>query len=162
MKWDLIIFDCPPNLGTLTLNALCAADHLLIPCDMSILALEGVGDMLLAVETLRSRLNRSIQLAGIVATRVDARAKRMNAEIEASFHDLFGDTLLSTKIPQSSAINRAHLAGKPIYDYDRRSAGAIAYQELVEELIPMLGLTNLPPVTGPSPASQFVKHNRPN
>ncbi len=144
--YDLIILDCPPNLGTLTLNALCAADQLLIPCDMSVLALEGVGDMLLTVETLRTRLNRSLNVAGIVATRVDSRATRMNAEIEASFEDLFGDTLLQTKIPQNSAINRAHLAGKPIYEYDRRSSGALAYEKLLAELTEGLGLGRLPPM----------------
>lgn len=151
--YDLIILDCPPNLGTLTLNALCAADQLLIPCDMSILALEGVGDMLLAVETLRTRLGRHLQVAGIVATRVDARATRMNAEIETSFEDLFGDKLMATRIPQSSAINRAHIAGVPLYDYDRRSSGAVAYGELVEELLTPLGLNSLPPSTGASPVT---------
>jgi len=160
--YDLIVLDCPPNLGTLTLNALCAADQLLIPCDMSILALEGVGDMLLAVETLRTRLSRHIQVAGIVATRVDARATRMNAEIEASFVDLFGDKLMATRIPQSSAINRAHLAGTPIYDFDRRSAGAVAYTKLVEELLGPLGLSTLPPSVGSSPITRTGSPNRAN
>ena len=112
--YDLIILDCPPNLGTLTLNALCAADQLLIPCDMSILALEGVGDMLTAVETLRTQLSRHIHVAGIVATRVDGRTTRMNSDIQQSFQDLFGDALLETRIPLNSAVNKAHLAGKPV------------------------------------------------
>ena len=93
-----------------------------------------------------ARLNRNLNVAGIVATRVDSRATRMNAEIEASFEDLFGDTLLQTKIPQNSAINRAHLAGKPIYEYDRRSTGALAYEKLLEELTEGLGLGRLPPM----------------
>ncbi len=142
--YDLIILDCPPNLGTLTLNALCAADQLLIPCDMSILALEGVGDILNAVETLRSRLSRHIHIAGIVATRVDGRTTRMNSDILQSFQDLFGDALLSTKIPLNSAVNKAHLAGKTVWDFDKRSPGAIAYNALGAELSSGLGLQEKP------------------
>lgn len=142
--YDLIILDCPPNLGTLTLNALCAADQLLIPCDMSILALEGVGDILTAVETLRTRLSRHIQVAGIVATRVDGRTTRMNSDIQQSFQDLFGNALLKTKIPLNSAVNKAHLAGKPVWNFDKRSPGATAYNALGEELRNGLGLQNAP------------------
>ena len=143
--YDLIILDCPPNLGTLTLNALCAADQLLIPCDMSILALEGVGDMLAAVETLRTRLSRHVHVAGIVATRVDGRTTRMNSDIQESFQDLFGDTLLKTRIPLNSAVNKAHLAGKPVWNFDKRASGAIAYNELGDELSNGLGLNRKPP-----------------
>ena len=139
--FDVIILDCPPNLGTLTLNALCAADHLLIPCDMSILALEGVGDMLTAIDTLRTRLRRHIRVAGIVATRVDGRTTRMNSDIQNSFAELFGNTLLQTQIPLNSAVNKAHLAGKPVWDYAKRSPGAIAYDALSDELFGPLGLS---------------------
>jgi chromosome partitioning protein len=139
--YDLIVIDCPPNLGTLTLNALCAADQLLVPTDMSVLALEGVGDILGAVDTLRTRLGRGVQLCGILATRLDRRATSVNSTIEESFHDLYGDRLLSTRIPQSSALNKAHLAGKPIFDYARSSPGAVAYAALADELAPLFGLS---------------------
>ncbi len=138
--YDLIVLDCPPNLGTLTVNALCAADYLLIPTDMSVLALEGIGDILNAVETVRSRLGRPLEVAGIVATRYDRRATLTNATIVQSMADLYGDLLLRTRIPQSSALNKAHMAGKPIFDYDRRSTGAAAYTDLAEELAPRLGV----------------------
>jgi chromosome partitioning protein len=139
--YDLIILDCPPNLGTLTLNALCAADHLLVPTDMSVLALEGVGDILNAVETVRARLGRQIEVLGILATRVDRRATSMNGTIEQSFADLYGDRLLKTHVPQSSALNKAHLAGKPIFDFAKSSPGAVAYDALGDELSESLGLS---------------------
>jgi chromosome partitioning protein len=139
-RYDLIVFDCPPNVGTLTLNALCAADYLLVPCDMSMLALEGVTDMLATVETLRSRLGRRLALAGLVATRVDKRTTELNAAIEKRFHELRGVHLFGTRIPQSSALNKAHLAGKPVFDYAARSPGAEAYAELAQELAARIGL----------------------
>lgn len=138
--YDLILLDCPPNLGTLTLNALCAADQLLVPADMSVLALEGVGDILGTLETVRHRLQRPIELLGVVATRVDRRATRTNDTITESFADLYGDALLQTQIPQSSAVNQAHLAGKPIFEYAKRSPGAGAYARLASELAARLGL----------------------
>lgn len=142
-RYDLIVLDCPPNLGTLTLNALCAADYLLVPSDMSVLALEGVTDIFHAVETLRSRLGRRLEVAGIVATRFDKRLSQMNQTIEQSFADLHGGQLLGTRIPQSSALNKAHLAGQPIFEFDPKSSGAEAYANLASELSPRLGVRSL-------------------
>jgi len=142
-RYDLILIDCPPNLGTLTLNALCAADYLLVPSDMSVLALEGVTDILNAMQTVRTRLARPLQLGGIVATRVDKRATRTNEAMGQSFADLWGDGLLKTVIPQASALNKAHMAGASIFDFAGRSAGALAYRELAQELTPLLGLTRV-------------------
>ncbi len=138
--YDLILIDCPPNLGTLALNALCAADQLLVPTDMSVLALEGVGDILGAVDTLRNRLSRQIEVCGILATRVDRRATQLNGTIRQSFTDLYGDRLLDTKIPQSAALNKAHLAGQPIFEFARSSPGAVGYDDLADELLPLLSL----------------------
>jgi chromosome partitioning protein len=140
-RYDVILLDCPPNLGTITLNALCAADQLLIPCDMSMLALEGVGDILATVDTLRTRLGRNLNVLGITATRVDGRATRMNSDIEQSVVDLYGNRLLKTRIPQSSALNKAHLAGKHIFDYAPRTPGAEAYAALAKEVTAKLALT---------------------
>lgn len=140
--YDLVVLDCPPNLGTLTLNALCAADWLLIPSDMSVLALEGVSDILTAVETVRARLGRLLQVLGIVATRVDKRATKTNETIVQSFTDLYGELLLSTQVPQASALNKAHMAGKSIFAYDPRSVGAQAYEALRLEVAGRLGLVS--------------------
>ncbi|MBI5511868.1 MAG: ParA family protein [Deltaproteobacteria bacterium] len=138
--YDAVVIDCPPNLGTLTLNALCAADFLLVPTDMSVLALEGVGDILAAVDTVRSRLGRHLEILGILATRVDRRATQVNGAIEQSFADLYGDRLMATRVPASSAVNKAHLAGKPIFEFARHSPAAIAYDALTDEVAGRLGL----------------------
>lgn len=138
-RYDLIILDCPPNLGTLTLNALCTADFLLVPADMSVLALEGVGDILNTVDTLRTRLQRQLELCGIILTRVDKRLTQMNQVLVQSFEDLYGNNILSTRIPQTSALNKAHMAGMPIFHFDAASSGAEAYQALASELAPKLG-----------------------
>lgn len=139
----LVLIDCPPNLGTLTLNALCAADHLLIPSDMSILALEGVADIINTVNTLQARLQRHVQVCGILKTRFDRRSTKTNQTIEQSFVDLYGDTILRTNIPQSSSVNKAHLSGQSIFDFDARSVGAQAYADLAIELAPRLGLSHM-------------------
>lgn len=139
--YDLIIIDCPPNLGTLTLNALCAADHLLVPTDMSALALEGVHDIIACVANLRSTLARPIEVCGIVATRYDKRLLTANAAITASMTELWGDRLLRTQIPQSSSLNAAHMAGAPIFDFAPKSLGAAAYSALADELMPLLRLS---------------------
>ncbi len=146
-RYDLIVIDCPPNLGTLTLNALCAADYLLVPTDMSVLALEGVSDILTAVDTLRTRLGRKLEVCGIVATRYDKRTTQLNSAIEQSFADLYGNTirLLKTRIPQTSTVNKAHLAGEPIFDHAPSSPAAIAYKELAAEVAPHIGLARLLP-----------------
>lgn len=139
--FDLIVIDCPPNIGTLTLNALCAADFLLVPTDMSILALEGVADIVRCVATLRQRLSRPVEICGIVATRVDKRLQGTNTAILNSMTELWGDRLLHTQIPQSASVNAAHVAGRPIFDFAPKSAGAKAYTALADELTPLLRLS---------------------
>ena len=141
--YDVILIDCPPNIGTLTLNGLCAADHLLIPSDMSVLALEGVGDILHAVETVRKRLGRTIKIAGVLLTRVDKRATRINTTMENSFGEHYRNLILRTRIPQSTEVNRAHVVQKSVLHYARSSSGAVAYRALAEELAPRIQLTHV-------------------
>ncbi len=138
--FDLIVFDCPPNLGTLTLNALCASDALLIPCDMSVLALEGVGDILAAVDTLKRRLQRPVEVLGILATRYDRRTRAVNDTVVQSLGDLYGDRMLETRIPMASAVTKAQMACKPLSEFAPRSTAAAAYADLVRELAPTLNL----------------------
>ena len=108
--YDLIVIDCPPNLGTLSLNALCASDYLLVPCDMSVLALEGVSDIFHAVDTVQNRLGRSLEICGVLPTRVDARSKRINADISQSARPLW--RVHSHNPDPGSALNKAHLLGR--------------------------------------------------
>lgn len=134
-RYDTIIIDCPPMLGTLTHNALLAAHAVLIPCDMSILALEGVADLLDAVEVVQSRLRHPIEIEGILRTRYDARNKRVNAVVGQTLSDNFGDWLLKTRVPINSALAKAQTAGESIFSADPRSRGAQAYLDLAAELI---------------------------
>jgi chromosome partitioning protein len=132
--FDLIVLDCPPNLGTITLNAMVAADKLLIPCDMSVLAMEGVTDLLATVDLLDERLDRHPQVLGVLVTRYDARTTRVNSEVLDSMGAVHGELLLPIRIPLSSMLNRAHMAGKDIFDFAPSSTGAHAYHELAEDL----------------------------
>lgn len=141
--YDFIILDCPPNLGTLTLNALLAADHLLIPSDLTVLSLEGVGDILQTVDTIAARLNHRVNVLGVLPTRVDRRNKSLNDVMGQSLQDLYGNFVLRTEIPVNTAINKAQLEGKTVYDYDGGSKAAEAYKQLVDELIERLAPSSI-------------------
>ena len=133
--YDTIVVDCPPNLGNLTLNALVAADAVLIPCDMSILAFEGVADMLATVETVNLRLRQQLRVLGILRTRVDRRTRQLTEAIDEALRENYGDLLLETSIPINSALAKAQAAGLSIFQYDERCRGAEAYRALANELV---------------------------
>jgi chromosome partitioning protein len=137
--YDFIIFDCPPNLGNLTLNALAAADHLIIPSDLSVLSLEGVGDLLGAIETLKDRLGHRLNVLGILPTRVDRRNKAMNEVLEQSLTDLYGDFVFANEIPVNTAIGRAQLQGQTVYEYESGARASLAYEAFVVEVLGKLG-----------------------
>lgn len=132
--YDFIVFDCPPNLGNLTLNALLASDHLVIPSDLTVLSLEGVGDILATVDTIADRLNHRINVLGILSTRVDRRNKSMNQVMGQSLTDLYGGMVFDTEIPMNTAVNRAQLAGATLYEYDPQAKAALAYADFVAEV----------------------------
>ncbi|MBV69897.1 MAG: hypothetical protein CMH52_00985 [Myxococcales bacterium] len=138
--FDIILIDCPPNLGNLTLNALVAADHVLVPCDMSILAFEGVADLLGTVRTVNLRLGQNLDVAGIIRTRVDGRTRQINDAIGGALRDNYGDLLLDTIIPINSALAKAQAAGLSIFEFQARSRGAEAYLDLSNELEGRLSL----------------------
>ncbi len=137
-QFDVIIIDCPPNLGNLTLNALLAADQVLIPCDMSILAFEGVADILGTVETVNLRLRHPLDILGIVRTRVDGRTRTVNETIGETLSANYGELVLDTFIPLNSALARAQTAGLSVFQYDGRSPGASAYATLAAEVLSRL------------------------
>ncbi|MEE2780544.1 MAG: ParA family protein, partial [Myxococcota bacterium] len=137
--YDVILVDCPPNLGTLTVNALVAADQVLIPCDMSILALEGVDDIYDTLETLDENLGHELSVLGILRTRVDRRNQRVNTRIESALSTRYTRDLLETTIPVNTRLAQAQDEGTPALRYDRSCAGSVSYQALAEELLPKLG-----------------------
>jgi chromosome partitioning protein len=133
--YDLIVIDCPPNLGSLTINALMAASRVLIPCDMNVLALEGVDDIFEALETLEDTLGHQLEVAGVLRTRVDARNQKVNESIGNALRSRYGATLLSTQIPINTKLSQAQLEGLPIFEFDANCPGSQAYTQLVEELL---------------------------
>lgn len=132
--FDYIIIDTPPTLQTITLNALCAADYALLPCEMSLLAFEGVAELCSALETVNTRLRHPIQLMGILRTRVDGRNQTLNREFEQALRDNFGEALLDVLIPVNSALTKAQTCGVSIFQHAPRSKGAQAYRALAVEV----------------------------
>jgi chromosome partitioning protein len=139
-RFDWILIDCPPNLGNLTLNALVAANHVLVPCDMSILAFEGVADLLGTVRIVNERLRHPLQVLGILRTRVDGRTQQINDAIGGALDDNYRSLLLETAIPVNSALAQAQAAGKSIFQYSPNSRGALAYKALAREVTDRLGM----------------------
>lgn len=139
-RFDVILLDCPPNLGNLTLNGLMAADACLVPCDMSVLAMAGVADLLAVVETLQYRLDHHVQVLGVLPTRVDRRNVKVTESVLKGLQETYGDLLMETRIPVSSALARAQMQGVPVFDFDPAAAGAVAYRALSDEVVARLGI----------------------
>ena len=137
--YDYILVDCPPNLGNLTINAYLASDYILVPCEFSALALEGMEGLLDAMETVNVRLNHPLKILGVLVTRVDKRNVFMNEAINQRLEEAFSDSLLETRIAVNTDLNKAQLAGMPIFQYARTSAGARDYGKLAEEIVEKLG-----------------------
>ena len=132
--YDVVVLDCPPNLGLLTLNALLAADHLLIPCDLSVLSLEGVDDLMRTLGQLEATFGRAPQLLGLLHTRVDKRNHKQNATIRRAVAEKYADLPLATEIAVNTALSGAQLAGQSIFHASPESTGARDYASLAAEV----------------------------
>jgi len=133
-QFDFIVLDCPPALDLLTLNALVAADSVLIPMQAEYFALEGISELLDTIERLRQSFNPSLQIEGVVLTMYDDRtilAQQVTQELKTHF----GDKLLNTIIPRNIRLAEAPSYGKPVLLYDVRSRGAESYIKLAKELM---------------------------
>ncbi len=133
-RWDFIIFDCPPSLGLLTLNALVAADAVLIPMQARYFSLEGLGALHGTIDAIRNSFNPNLVIEGIVFCMFDQRtnlAKQVVAEVEKHFPQYVFDT----RIPQNIRLSESPSFGKPALLYDIGSKGAVAYLDLAEELL---------------------------
>ncbi|MBI2083438.1 MAG: ParA family protein [Deltaproteobacteria bacterium] len=133
--YDYIVIDCPPALGNLTLNALCASDYVILPCEMSALAFEGVNGLIEMLEEIKERLNQKLKLLGVLFTRVDHRNVTMNELIVQNMKKFVNGQLLKTSIAVNTAINKAQLNGVPIFQYASSSTGAENYQALAVEIL---------------------------
>lgn len=133
-EFDYIIIDCPPSLGLLTLNALCAAREVLIPIQCEYFALEGVGQLLENVLRIRrSGLNPTLEVSSIVCVMYDARTNLAD-EVVDEIRQHFGSTVLKTVVPRNIKLSEAPKYGMPIITYDPMSRGAIAYTDVAQEV----------------------------
>lgn len=132
--YHFIVIDCPPALNILTLNALVAADSVLIPMQCEYYALEGLSDLMGTLENVQQMLNPELQIEGLVRTMHDARS-RLASDVTAQLVQHFGDQLLETVIPRNVRLAEAPSHGVSIVRYDRGSKGAQAYMALAEEIV---------------------------
>lgn len=141
--YEIILIDCPPSLGLLTLNALTAADAVLIPLQGEYYALEGLANLVATIELVKGQLNPRLRIQGIVLTMVDPRAN-LSRQVEAEVRGHFGEKVYRTRIPRNIRLSEAPSHGQPILLYDIHSKGAVAYTKLAEELLGQLALVGPP------------------
>jgi len=149
--FDYLLLDCPPSLGLITVNALTAADSVLIPIQCEYYALEGLTQLLATVELVRSHLNPALQLKGVVLTMFDPRTT-LSADVSSEVRKHLGDQVFHAVVPRSVRLAEAPSYGRPIALYSPTSRGAQAYSELAVELLVRDGRTNRPRAAGASPA----------
>ena len=131
---DICFIDCPPSLGLLTLNALCAADTLLVPLQCEFFALEGLSQLLQTVERVQQRFNPSLGIIGVALTMFDRR-NRLTDEVAEEVRDCLGNLVFETVIPRNVRLSEAPSHGLPALVYDHSCVGSRAYIALARELI---------------------------
>ncbi len=133
-KFDYILIDCPPSLGLLTLNALTAADYLIIPVQAQFLAMRGMAKIMNVIATVQERLNPKLAIGGIVITQFDKR-KTLNKSVAELVKDSFCEKVFKTVIRDNVSLAEAPIKGKNIFEYSRNSNGAKDYMALAQEVL---------------------------
>lgn len=132
--YDFILIDCPPSLGLLTVNALCAARELLVPLQCEYYALEGIAQLLMTYELVRKRLNPELDILGVVLTMYDSR-NRLSWQVKNEVRKAFPQHLFEVIVPRNVRLSEAPSFGKPVINYDVKSKGAEAYLALAQEVV---------------------------
>ena len=132
--FDVILIDCPPSLNMLTLNALVAADSVMVPMQCEYYALEGLSSLVQTIEQIRASINPDLEIEGLLRTMFDPRNNLAN-EVSAQLIEHFGDKVFRTLIPRNVRLAEAPSFGKPALFHDKESRGALAYLALAGEMI---------------------------
>jgi chromosome partitioning protein len=152
-KFDFIFLDCPPALDLLTLNALVAADGLLVPMQAEYFALEGISELMSTLDSVSASYNPELSLEGVLLTMFDDRTN-LSQQVAENIRNFFGEKLFRVTIPRNIRLAEAPSHGKPVALYDPRSRGAESYQELAKELLQRNGLVALAITTAMQPATE--------
>ena len=132
--YDYVLFDCPPSLNVLTVNALIAADALIIPLQSEFFALEGLSQLLMSVREVRKLGNPGLRIEGVLLTMFDAR-NRLSLQVEEDARENLGELVFKTVIPRNVRISEAPSFAMPVLSYDSKSKGAEAYRALAQEVL---------------------------
>jgi len=133
-SYPFVLIDCPPALDLLTLNALIAADAVLVPIQCEFFALEGISELMDTIDRIRDSFNHSLEIAGILLTMYDDRTN-LTRQVASDLREFFGDQVFRTSIPRSVRLAEAPSFGKSILSYDPRSRGAESYIRLAKEIL---------------------------
>ena len=133
-RFDYILIDCPPSLNLLTINAMVAADSVLMPLQSEFFALEGLSQLMLTLREVRQSANPDLRLEGVVLTMFDAR-NNLSGMVEQDARENLGVLVFKTRIPRNVRVSEAPSYAQPVLEYDSRSKGAEAYRDLARELI---------------------------
>jgi chromosome partitioning protein len=153
-EYPFIILDCPPALDLLTLNALVAADTLLVPMQAEYFALEGISELVSTMDRVTANFNPGLQIEGVLLTMFDDRTN-LSQQVRDNLSGYFADKLLKTSIPRNIRLAEAPSHGKPVLLYDPKSRGAEAYRELGAEILARNGYTVKPKEPAPMPEVNF-------
>ncbi len=133
-KYDYIFIDCPPSLGLLTVNALTASCGVIVPIQSEFYALEGLSQMMNTIKLVKKFLNKDLEVIGVVLTMFDGRSKLAKGVLDEILK-VFGDRVYDVKIPRNIRLAEAPSYGKPVALYDKKCAGAVAYDALADEFL---------------------------
>lgn len=137
-RFDYILIDCPPSLNLLTVNAMVAADSVLVPLQSEFFALEGLSQLMLTIREIRQTANAELRIEGVLLTMYDQR-NNLSQQVEADARDTLGDLVFKTVVPRNVRVSEAPSYAQPVLTYDSQSKGSAAYRQLAREMLALHG-----------------------